>query len=126
MSELEDKITNILSNPDELAKITNMARSLMDGGSFLSNSDSENGENSLSPMLKNMMSNMGSMGDISSLLGGEISESKPNKTAILEAICPYLEKSRGDKLAKAIRLAKMAKVAKIFMKESGGGDSGDK
>ncbi len=125
VSELEDKISNILSNPDELVKITNMARSLMDSGAILPPDSSEQGiDASLSPMLKSLMSNVGSMGDLGSLFGGG-GVSKSDKTALLAAICPYLEKSRGDKLERAIKIAKMAKIARMFMKERRGEESGD-
>lgn len=118
MSEIEQTIANIFSNPEELSKLTNMAKSLMDGGLFAPDvnekpQDSKPEEGGFDPLLQKM-------------LGGFTQQSPSGSTAKLSAICPYLDESHSRKLERAIKMAKMAKIARMVMRDYGGEEDGDK
>jgi len=106
MSELEDKINSVLGDPEQLKQITGLAQSLM-GSMGISQPDKPKETESMLTKL------MGSFG------GAELQNS--GGTAMLRAICPYLDEKRGRKLERAIRMSEMAKLARNFMKEQGKG-----
>lgn len=115
MSELEDKISGILNNPIEMEKITQLASQFLGGGK----TGDEGGEKQKDsgfdfPMLDSQM-----LSRISSLMS---SGGGNDKTNLLRAMTPYLKDSRREKMEKAMRFAKMAKIAGIAFREYGGGD----
>ena len=103
MSELEDKISSILNDPQELSKIASMAQSLM-GGQFTSPENEDNEKPSL----------------LQQIMGNRIEEGGRENTAFLLGMCPFLEHERGKKLEKAIKMSKMLQMARGFLKENGG------
>ena len=105
MGELEDKISSVLSDPEQLKQISGLAQSLM-GSMGLNQTDSPQEE----PSLQKLMG---------SFLKPELQGS--GGAAMLKAICPYLDEKRGRKLERAIRMSEMAKLACNFMKEQGKG-----
>lgn len=118
MGELEERISSLLKDPQELSRLTDMARSLMEGGLF-SGGQEESGAGDgptaePDPMIGKLMSGLAG-------LGGE----KNPHTAMLRAISPYLDEKRGRKLERAIRMAQMAKVARSVLREYGGDGHGD-
>jgi len=109
MGELEDKINSVLNDPEQLGRFTKMAQDLMGssdglgdklkglfGGSSSPETDSEE---------KEMLAGM------SHVLQGL--SRKNEHTALLEAMKPYLTEKRRHKMEKAMRLAKMARVAEL-------------
>lgn len=98
MSEFEDRLNSILSDPAEMEKITRLASELMGGGNA-QNEEAGGTPDADSEMLRR----------ISELLGG--SGGRGDKTDLLHALSPYLRPERQAKLKKALRLAKMAKLA---------------
>ena len=119
MSEFEERINSLLNNPEELSRLSNMARSLMEGGLFSggqeqSSRSSQSAPAGPDPMLQKLMSGIAG-------LGGE----KNSNTAMLKAISPYLDEKRGRKLERAIRMAQMARVARSVLREYGGDGLGD-
>lgn len=115
ISEFEDKISSLLGNPEELSKLTSMAKSLMEGGLFPAWSDTEleakqQDEGESDPMLQRIFSG---------LMGQPAEVSSASK---LSAIAPLLDDEHGKKLKRAIKMAKMAKLAKTVMRDYGGGD----
>ncbi len=113
MSEFEDKLNSILSDPGQMEKITQMASKLMGGGQT-SETQAEDPEPFLDTELLSKMSRLlkGSGGTDSS------------KTALLKAMEPYLSKERRSKMEKAMRFAKVAKMAGIAFSEFGGEGDG--
>lgn len=116
MGEFEDKINGILSSPEDMGKIMNLARSI--GGS----GDAEPNENS--PPDDHKGSDLsGLLGDLDpsliktlgSVMGG-MSEGG-NKSAMLGTITPYLKDERKEQLKRAMNLAKLARVAKLALSE---------
>lgn len=116
MSELEDKISGILNNPLEMEKIAQLASQFLGGGKADDDGGEKPKESSFdSPMLDGQM-----LSRISSLMSSAGGEN--DKASLLRAMTPYLRDSRREKMEKAMRFAKMAKIAGIAFREYGGGD----
>lgn len=110
-----------------MEKITKMAKSLM-GGSAGGESGGGTGgdENGLGSML----GALGLGGDTPEFdpkmlgrIGNMLRTSTPEKRqeqALLEAMKPYLSEKRRSKMDKAIRIARIAGIAKMVMGEMGG------
>ena len=111
MSEFEDRINSILSDPEQMNKITNLAKSFMGG------------ENSKQAEGLDIGSQLGidsaTIGKISRLINAGNSGSN-EKQALLEAMKPYLSEKRRLKMDKALKLARFAKIAQLAMGEMGG------
>jgi hypothetical protein len=127
MSELEDKINSILSSPQQMEKIMGIARSL--SGEL--GSAAEGGGDHKSQSSASGNKNPESIGDIDpkmfkiiSRLMSELKSGGDDKTALLNAIKPYLRQERRDAVDKASKIAKVAHAAKIALGEFTGGDSG--
>ena len=105
MSELEDRLNSILSDPKQMEQIAGLARSLMGDGAKSNPAPEPEPDTAL-------------LGRIASLMqsGGDGREQ-----ALLKAMEPYLSEKRRGKLDNALRLAKLARIARLAM-ETGGGD----
>ncbi len=124
MGELEDKLNSILSSPEEMEKIMNIARSISGGASDSETDSKENLSSNggaasfplgdIDPQMLKMMSRVmeqyGSGGD-------------DGKALILNTLKPYLKEERRQKVDEALKIARMAKLAKIAFSEFSGGDS---
>ena len=108
MSELEEQLNSILNDPEQMARISSLAQSLMGGEGPPAPSPSPGGEGALP-------------GKLLSLLGRQ--EGDGDKRALLEAMKPYLSEKRRGKLDRAMRLTRMAKLAKLAMGELGNGET---
>ena len=104
MDDLERQLNSILSDPKQMEQIAGLARSLMGDGA--QGTTPEPGPDAAL------------LGRIASLMqsGGEGREQ-----ALLKAMAPYLSEKRCGKLDNALRLAKLARIARLAM-EQGGGD----
>lgn len=100
MSELEDRINSVLNDPEQMEKITRLAKNIM--------GDAEPAGNGLDPAMLSRLS--------SALSGGGGGKS----AAVLEALKPYLSEKRRGKVDRAIRLARLAGIARLAMNEDGG------
>ena len=105
MNEFEQKLNSILSDPQEMEKISRLAAQLM-GGSAEPGTEPPSGGGF--PDLKGLLSNLGQGGD---------------KAALVQALCPFLHPERQAKLRKALRLAEAARLAGVAL-ETAGGDGG--
>ena len=173
MEELESKLNSILSSPERMAQITQLAQSLAGeqgseenpkisedplpssdilkaissiGKSLSDNSNdqSNSSEPLLSPDILKIISSIGrSLSDkkseheqdqagsdeplispqfikaISSI-GKSLSRNSSKTSAVLTALRPYLDPSRQERLAKAARIAQLARIAKTILPEIGG------
>ena len=118
MSEFEDKINAILGNPAEMEKITKLAAQIMGGGGAASSSPEAPQETpqeapgldlgGIDPEL------FGKIGRLLSQTGGS------DKTALLRAMGPYLSHDRRERMEKAMRFAKIARLAGAAIREYGG------
>ena len=121
MSELEDRINEILGDAEQMDRIAEMARSLM-GGDAASPPESgasapawlgellPGGEDGPDPAL------LGRIGRL--LRGAQTGDSR--ERALLEAMKPYLSEPRRSRMDRAMKLAHMAKLAQTVMGELGG------
>lgn len=121
MSEFEDKINAILGNPAEMEKITKLAAQIM--------GVSENGAASSSPEATQEPPPEApglDLGGIDPELFGKIGRllsqtgGGSDKTALLRAMGPYLSQDRRERMEKAMRFAKIAKLAGAAIREYGG------
>jgi len=142
MSGIEETLGNILSSPEEMERITSMAKSIMESGSLgdmFSQSDPQDGadigdngadirndradirndgakENPLGELLGSIDPAMlASAGKVISSMNG-----KSEKYAMLNAMAPFLGEKRRLKMEKAIQIAKMASMAKAAFSIKGG------
>ena len=99
MSELEDRLSAVLSDPGELDRLAKMARRLMGGGPA---------EESPPPS--------GLPAGAAALLGSLSGNKKP---PILDAVGPYLDEGRRERLSRALRLASAARAVLPLLRETG-------
>jgi len=108
MNDFEDKLNRILSDPEEMDKISRLAAQLVGGaapGEAKPPHDAESGF----PDLKGLLGKAGS--------------GKNDKAALLAALSPYLRPERRQKLQRALRLAQAARIAGFAMEAYGGDGS---
>ena len=101
MSEFEEKLNSLLSSPEELSKIMNIAKEI--SGSM--NSENKSQENVDLFNMKRLIKD----------------DKRSQKEELLLAIKPYVKSERQEDIEKAIKLIKLLKIAKMFLKEEGGG-----
>lgn len=102
MSEMEEKLNSILSDPQMMSKIQAMAQSI---GQVQEASDNEAG--GFSDI------DIGMLSKLSGFVGSaRVDNDQQN---LLHALSPYLSRDRIGKLERAMRAAKMAKLASGFL-----------
>jgi len=110
MSEMEEKLGAILSNPQMMQAIASMAQSLGQepppGGKEAPPSAPELPEIDFSMLQK-----------LSGLAGQSRIDSQ--QQALLRALTPYISQSRIQKLERAMRAARIAKFASTFLNSGG-------
>ncbi len=130
MSEFEDRINSILGNPEEMEKIMNLASQFMGGADKKEESAPERSggaQNQSSGAGPGGLDALGSLGgfdmEMFSKMSRLMSQVKggSEKTELLRAMGPYLKQERREKLEKAVRFARIAKVAGAALREYGGG-----
>ena len=111
MAELEDMINSVLNDPEQMNMISSLAKSLMGGeGAAEEKAAISSPVGGIEPkMLAGIQQLMGS--------GAE----KPGSSeALRRAMQPYLSEKRRLKMDKALKLARLAKLAGFAMDELGG------
>lgn len=106
MSDWEDRINQVLNDPEQMDRIGRLAQSLMGGGA----------EAPGSPPLR---PDPGMLGKLGTLLGGE-PEQERSSLGMLRAIAPYLSPRRREKLERAMQLARLSRLAKLAFEEEQG------
>ena len=109
MDELEERINSVLSDTQQMEKITRLAQSIMAGGS-------QNTENAAP---NDMGIDMNMLSRISRLMSAGDAREK-NERTLLEAMTPYLSERRRGKMERALKIAKLARLARIAIEESEG------
>ena len=102
MSEFEDKLHAILSDPAEMERISRLASELMGGTPDAAQPAAE--EAPESALLRRLSGLLGGAG------GGD-------KAALLNALSPYLRPERMARLQRALRLAGMLRLAGTALRE---------
>ena len=120
MGEFEDRINSVLSDPGQMEKIAKLAKSFMAGGG---EKQAESTAADTSAGIFDAMPDPKLLGRISRLIqngGGE----KKQERALLEAMLPYMSEKRRSKMTTAIKIARIAGIARAAMGEMGdeGGD----
>lgn len=100
MSEMEDKLNSILSNPEMMQQIMSLAQSM---------GSSDQPQQSTVPQDSLPDIDIGMLKRLSGIAQGAGVDK--NQQTLLHALGPYLSKERIRKLEKAMRAAKMAKLA---------------
>lgn len=103
MSEFEDKLHAILSDPEEMERIGRLASELMGGGAGPAPPE-DGGDGALFRRLGGLLGGAG-IGD---------------KAELLKALSPYLRPDRQERLRRALRLAGVLRLAGSALREEGG------
>lgn len=134
MSELEDKLNSILGNPQAMSQIMSLAQSL--------GAPSPQSAERTAPLPEPPAPPPSSAPDLSSLLGGltgsggldprlmqvafrvmnEYQSDDDGRTALLQALRPFVKKERYAKLDKAIQIARLSRLIRIGLDAFKGGD----
>lgn len=115
MSELEDRINSVLSDPEQMARISEMAKNLMGGGSSGEKQEQKPQSGGIGQILGDGFDPAMLM-KIKKLMDGG---SGSKYTALFEAMKPYLSEKRRGKLDRAVQIARLARIARIAMEEGG-------
>lgn len=110
MDDMEEKLGEILNNPQLMQNIMSMVQALS-----RENAEGGSQKSETSPPLPDI--------DFATLqkIGGLASQSgiDPQQKALLNALAPFLSQPRLSKLEKAMKAAKMAKLATVFLNSGG-------
>lgn len=128
MSELEDKLNSLLSDPNAMAQVMQLAQSLSQPNGDAANSGSA------PPPQGGAAGDVPNAGDLNAMLsqltGGldpellarllpvvsQMNRPESSETsALLCALQPFLRDKRRDKVARAAQLAKLIHLAKVFL-----------
>ena len=104
MNELTDMINGVLSNPEEMKKVMELANSIM-------------GESGVSPDELPSPAVSPTMPDLQRLFGGF---GGGRKSELLNALKPFLSERRRQKLERAMGLSGMAKAGIALLNNGGG------
>ena len=115
MDALEQQLKSILDSPEEMRRITQMAQSLFGGGADKPETPAPEAPEAPEPEKTGLP-------DLSALLGrlggGGLGR---DKTALLDALAPYLGEKRRQKLRKAASLSRAARLAQTLLAQGGAG-----
>lgn len=116
MAEWEEKLEGILSNPQAMEQIMALAKSL-EGGNTQPPETSSTPEApapapSSAPDLSQLMSGVGQLDpkllSMAAKLVGQMGKQDDRRTALLQALRPFVKPERYAKLDKAIQIAKLS------------------
>ncbi len=110
MDDMEEKLGNILNNPQMMQQIMSMAQSM-----GAQNGQKQDGPQKQEAMLPEI--DLATIQKISSL--AQTSSIDKRERALLGALGAYLSKDRIGKLEKAMRAAKIAKIASSALGQRG-------
>lgn len=108
MSEMEDKLSSVLNNPQMMQQIMAMAQSL---------GQSAPAPQSPPPAQDSPQLDMAVVQKLAGLAGQSGIDAQ--QKALLQALHPYLSQNRVAKLEKAMRAAKIARLASGFLNQGG-------
>ena len=107
MDQMEDKLNAILSNPELMGQIMSMANSLGQSQSQQETAQKPELPN-IDPTLLSKLPLLAGQGQVDG-----------NQKALLTALHPYLSQHKLKKLERAMRAAKMARMASSFLGQGG-------
>ncbi len=117
MDDMEEKLGNILNNPQMMQQIMSMAQAM--GGQKKDDPPPPPPRSDTPPRQENAFGNIdiATIQKISSL--AQTSNIDKRERALLQALGAYLSKDRVSKLEKAMRAAKIAKIASSTLAQRG-------
>lgn len=98
MDGLEDKLNAILSDPEAMGKISDMAKSLFRGGEDAGDGRPDDGDESLIRRAGQLLRR---------------DALRPDETALLTALRPFLSEERRARLDRAIKIARLTSLARL-------------
>lgn len=108
MSELEEKLGSLLSNPQLMQQVMSMAQNLASQPPAAPEPKQEEPSPIFDPALLQKLTKMAGHSHIDS-----------NQQALLNALCPYLSRERVEKLERAMRASRLAGAASAFLNAGG-------
>ena len=111
MSELEEKLNTLMSNPQLMQQIAAMAQAMGNTQQEVQQPSREPPQQSppnLDPRLLQMLSQAAGQSGVDG-----------NQTALLQALSPYISSNRLQKLERAMRAARLAGTASLFLNAGG-------
>lgn len=135
MSEWEEKLNTLLSDPDAMAQVMSMAQSLSQqlGGK---SGDAQPADEAGRAQAQGGGAQTAGMPDLSALLGGidpaalqkllpllgQLNRPEGGETAaLLRALRPFLKPERQEKVERAAQLARLLHLGRIFLLQEGNG-----
>ncbi len=123
MAEFEEKLNSILSDPIAMGQIMSIAKALGSAGE----EEEQNGREGSRPSSANAAESQPDLGELFSSLGSldpklvqtalrlfsEFSATDDRKTALLNALQPFLKEERHAKVDKAVQITKLSRVARV-------------
>ena len=106
MDDLESRLNSVLGDPQQMEKITKLAQSLLSGTGGKESSEAT-GDFGFDPELFGRLSRL-------------MSTDSGKEQKVLEAMSPYLSEKRRGKMDRALKIAKLARIARMAAEESGG------
>ena len=120
MGEFEEKLNSILSSPKDMEKILGLARELsgsLGGG----DEQKDTAAAEVSPKQQSPGFDPKLLSLFTRLMG-EYNSAGSDKTAIISSIKPYVKEERRIALDRAVKIARLAHVARLAFSEFSGGD----
>ena len=109
-NELGAMLQSVLSDPEQMAKISEMAQGLMGGAASSAETP---------PAPPAPAGDAKVLSELGALFGGKTETSR--STALLMAMRPYMKPEKQEKLDRAMKLSKMVRIAHAVMGQMGGG-----
>ncbi len=106
MDGLEEKLNSILNDPKMMQQLMSMAQSL--GANANQDSPGPQSKSEIDPAMLQQFVGLARQSGIDE-----------QQQALLKALCPYLSRDRITKLEKAMRAAKMARIASVALGHRG-------
>ena len=120
MDELENKLSSLLSSPEAMQQIRDMAQKLMPPTSAEDNSSAPTPVGGETQATDNF--DLAALAPMLEMLKKSTPESDGKQAALLSALQPFLSEKRRSKLKRAMDMMRMAKIAKFAMANYKGGE----
>lgn len=124
MDDFEEKLNSILASPEAMGQIMALANSISGQQAEQSPSEQESRAEREEPEAGNPFDLFRDLdpGMIPKLLSlyGEYTRSNDEKTALLQALRPFLREERQQKLDRAVQIARLSRVIRLAFQQFGG------
>lgn len=134
MSDFENKLNAILSNPEAMAQVMGLAQSLSGSGAFGDGQQTQDSAPQPQEPPRRTEASAGGFGNLGDLFSqidpglierllpliGELSRGdNDERTQLLYALRPFLKPERRDKVDRAVKAAKLIHIGKKFLTSTG-------